>query len=309
MDTLSLRLFIRIAERGVFAKAARDLTMSPATAGARLAKLEEQVGARLFHRTTRAVSLTTDGAAFLPYARQVIETLSQGMSAVGGHETEAQGRLRMTLPGSFGRMHVVPYLAEFALRYPRIELDLRLSDEVLDVVAGAFDLIIRNAPLSDSNMVARKLVSDRRMLVAAPSYLARFGTPQTPADLANHRCVTLADHPRWRFADGQSLSVPRALSVNDGEAMRMLLEQGFGVGVKSVWNAYQSLQSGKLVALLPDDPLADDVAVWALYPSSHVVTAKVRVMIDFLHQCFHPVPPWENPSRQSGETERHHAQK
>lgn len=307
MDTLSLRLFIRIAERGVFAKAARDLTMSPATAGARLAKLEEQVGARLFHRTTRAVSLTTDGAAFLPYARQVIETLSQGISVVGGHEAEAQGRLRMTLPGSFGRMHVIPYLAEFAQRYPRIELDLRLSDEVLDVVAGAFDLIIRNAPLSDSSMVARRLAPDRRLLVAAPSYLARFGTPQTPAELANHRCVTLAGHPRWRFADGQTVLVPRALSVNDGEAMRLLLEQGFGVGVKSVWNAYQSLRDGKLVTILADDPLADEVAIWALYPSSHVVTAKVRVMIDFLHQCFNPVPPWETPSQSADEPEEQHA--
>ena len=143
MDILSLRLFVRIAALGGVTAAAQDLMLSPASASARLVKLEETIGVRLFNRTTRSVSLTTDGEAFLPYAQELLETLETGLSAVKGQGAEAEGLLRITMPGSFGRMYIIPILAEFHARHPRISLDLRLSDEVLDVVEGAYDLIIQ----------------------------------------------------------------------------------------------------------------------------------------------------------------------
>ena len=169
MDILSLRLFIRIAELGGVTAAAHDLSLSPASASARLVKLEEILGFRLFNRTTRAVSLTTDGELFLPYAQQTVETLETGRNAVRGKSSIPQGLLRMAMPGSFGRMYVIPLLAKFQSRYPLVKLDLRLSDEVLDVVEGAYDLIIRNASLEDSRLILRKLASDRRLLVASPA--------------------------------------------------------------------------------------------------------------------------------------------
>ena len=286
MDILSLRLFLRIADVGGISAAARDLSLSPASASARLSKLEENVGFRLFNRTTRAVSLTTDGAEFLPYARQTIETLEAGLSAISGHGEEAQGLLRMTIPGSFGRMHIIPALGEFHARHPKVSLDLRLSDEVLDVVEGAYDLIIRNALLADSSLVARKLADDHRLLVAAPEYLEKHGAPTSITDLSSHQCVVFPGSNRWKFENGQSIEPPGAYVVNDGEAMRHMIESGMGIGVKSLWNAGRSLTSGKLVEVLPDCPVITESAIWALYPARQIVAPKVRAMIDFLLERF-----------------------
>ena len=293
MDILSLRLFLRIAELGGVSAAAYDLSLSPASASARLVKLEETVGFRMFNRTTRAVSLTTDGEAFLPYAQHIIETLETGLSEVKGQGAEAKGLLRITMPGSFGRMYIIPTLAEFQARYPLVSLDLRLADEVLDVVEGAYDLIIRNARLADSGLIMRKLASDQRLLVASPAYLKRQGVPSTPDDLTEHRCVVLADNARWKFANGQVISVPRSLTVNDGEAMRKMIEHGMGIGMKSVWNVSSSLKFGLLVEVLPEFPLVTEVSIWLLYPSRRIIAPKVQAMIDFLLEQFQPVPPWE----------------
>ena len=292
MDMLSLRLFLRIAELGAVSTAARDLSLSPASASARLVKLEETLGFRLFNRTTRAVSLTTDGETFLPYAQQTLETLDMGLEAITGHGKQPQGLLRITMPGSFGRMYIIPALATFNSRYPFINLDLRLSDEVLDIVEGAYDLIIRNAPLIDSSMVARKLAPDRRLLVASPAYLQRFDAPGTPDDLATHNFISLGDRIRWKFKNGQVISVPTTHVVNDGEAMRVMVEIGLGIGMKSAWNANGSINSGKLIEILPDYPLHTDSNIWALYPKSRIISSKVRAMIEFLLELFSP-PPWD----------------
>ena len=298
MDILSLRLFIRIAELGGVTAAAHDLSLSPASASARLVKLEGILGFRLFNRTTKAVSLTTDGELFLPYAQQTVETLETGCNAVRGQSSEPQGVLRMTMPGSFGRMYIIPLLGEFQSRYPLIKLDLRLSDEVLDVVEGAYDLIIRNASLEDSRLILQKLAADRRILAASPAYLEQYGVPTTPKDLARHRCVTLGE-TRWKFEDGQIISVSFSNTVNDGEAMRTMLEQGMGIGMKSVWNASESLKSGLLVEVLPDFPMVTEASIWLLYPSRRIVAPRVRVMIDFLIEQFQPIPPWENLREQN----------
>lgn len=292
MDILSLRLFIRIAELGGVTAAANDLSLSPASASARLVKLEEIVGFRLFNRTTRAVSLTTDGELFLPFAQQTLETLETGLNAVRGKEESVQGVLRMAMPSSFGRMYIIPLLDKFQSRYPQVKLDLRLSDEVLDVIEGAYDLIIRNASLEDSGLIVRKLAADRRLLVASPAYLEQYGIPTTPDDLAAHRCVTLGE-TRWKFEDGQIISVSFSNTVNDGEAMRKMLEQGMGIGMKSVWNASESLKSGLLVEVLPEFSLVTEASIWLLYPSRQIVAPRVRVMIEFLIEQFQPIPPWE----------------
>ena len=292
MDILSLRLFLRIAALGGVSAAAQDLSLSPASASARLVKLEENLGFRLFNRTTRAVSLTTDGEAFLPYVQQMVDTLETGLSAVKGEGSEAEGLLRITMPGSFGRMYIIPALAEFHALHPRVSLDLRLSDEVLDVVEGAYDLIIRNAPLADSSLILRKLAPDRRILVASPNYLERYGKPTAPNELTQHQCVSLADATKWKFENGQSISVPHSFVVNDGEALRKMLEQGLGIGIKSLWNASESLKSGLLVEVMPDYPLVTEASIWLLYPSRRIIAPKVHAMIDFLLNKFQPVPPW-----------------
>ncbi len=297
MDILSLRLFLRISELGSVSAAGSDLSLSPASASARLVKLEDNLGFRLFNRTTRAVSLTTDGAEFLPYAEQTLEVLEAGLSAINGKGEGARGLLRITMPGSFGRMHIIPLLPAFEERYPQVTLDLRLSDEVLDVVEGAYDLIIRNSHLTDSSLVARKLASDRRILVASPEYLEKHGAPSTPSELTTHQWITFDRNTTWKFQNGETVSASRSLAVNDGEAMRLLLEGGLGIGMKSIWNAGASLRAGRLVEVLPDCPLITTSAIWALYPSNRIVAPKVRAMIDFLLEQYSPVPPWELESQ------------
>lgn len=292
MDILSLRLFLRVAERGSLTASARDLSLSLASASARLAKLEALLGFQLFNRTTRAVALTTDGAAFLKYVAQMLETLDAGISAVSGKDEEAKGVLRMAMPGSFGRMHIIPLLGEFQKTYPSVTLDLSLSDEFINIVEGGYDLSIRNAPLVDSNFVAKKLASDQRLLVASPSYLKKYGTPSTIDDLKQHQYVILAGSNQVKFDNGNSFTISTAYSINDGEAMRSLIEQGLGIGIKSLWNASESLQSGRLVQVLPEYPLITESSIWALYPKGRIVIPKVRVMIDFLLKQFSPVPPW-----------------
>ncbi|WP_428265032.1 LysR family transcriptional regulator [Haliangium sp.] len=294
MELDSVRLFVRIAELGAVGAAARDLGMSPAAASARLKRLEDSVGARLFHRTTRALALTTDGAAFLPHAQGALDLLDQGVATLGGGSPAPAGLLRVAMPGSFGRMHVLPGLGAFCDRYPEVRLDLRLSDEILDVVEGAFDLVIRNAPLTDSTMIARKLAPDRRIVVASPKYVARHGAPRTPEELSQHRCVVLGDDERWLFAGRDPVAVPVSIRVNDGEASRLAVENGLGIARKSLWNVYQALRAGRLVRLLPDYPVDTRQAIWAGYPAQRVVAPKVRAMIDFLVERFGPVPYWED---------------
>ena len=164
---------------------------------------------------------------------------------------------------------------------------------MLDVVEGAYDLIIRNAPLVDSSLIVRQLDPDLRLLVASPTYLERYGMPATPDDLAAHQCVVLAESHRWKFANGQTISAPRSFTVNDGEAMRKMLEQGMGIGLKSMWNASASLKSGLLVEVLPEFPLVTEASIWLLYPSRRIIPQKVHAMIAFLLERFQPVPPWE----------------
>ena len=204
-----------------------------------------------------------------------------GLSAIKGESAQAQGLLRVTMPGSFGRMHIIPALAEFGEQYPLINLDLRLSDEVLDVVEGAFDLVIRNAPLADSTLVARKLADDRRLLVASPNYLARYGSPETPDDLGQHQCLILADQNRWKFEASRTITAPRSCAVNDGEALRAMIESGLGIGIQSVWIASEGLKSGRMVEVLPDWKY-HEVQVWAAYPETRLIPRRVTKLIELM---------------------------
>ena len=236
----------------------------------------------------------TDGIEFLPYAQQTIETLEAGMNTVRGRESRAKGILRMAMPSSFGKMYIVPLMAKFQQRYPLIKLDLRMSDQIINMVEEAYDLVIRNAPLDDRSFIARKLAEDERILVASPEYVEQFGKPYSLEELANHKFVIFAKSNRVKFENGQQVKMQDATIVNDGEAMRMMVEYGFGIGHKSVWNVGQSIKEGKLVQVLPEFKTVTESSLWLLYPSGRMVSPKVRLMIDFLVEEFFPKAPWEN---------------
>ncbi|MCM8540344.1 MAG: substrate binding domain-containing protein, partial [Lentisphaeraceae bacterium] len=153
--------------------------------------------------------------------------------------------------------------------------------------------VIRNAPLNDSSFIARELAADHRILAASPAYLKAHGTPSKPEDLKSHMFVTFGGSQQLKFKNGQTLEVANSSSVNDGEAMRLMIENGMGIAVKAIWNIKESLEAGSLVEVLPKFPLITDASIWALYPSGRMVPQKVRAMIDFLLEKFTPTPPWD----------------
>ena len=293
MNIEHLKLFVRIAAMNNISKAGGDLGLSPAVASAHINKLEESLGVRLIHRTTRKVSLTEDGETFLPLAEDILASIDTARSAVGSGSLTPSGTLRVTAPASFGRMHIIPALAGFAAQYPKLKVDLRLSDNIVDLVEGGFDIAIRDAALDDSSFKARKLAQDNRKVIASPNYLAKHGVPQTPEQLSEHQCINLFGLETWQFAingDIKSIKTNNVLRVDNGEAVRDACVAGLGIAISSTWCSNKQLASGELVEILSDYPLHCTTDIWALYPSSHLVSPKVRAFIDYFVDYFSDNP-------------------
>ncbi|WP_460805007.1 LysR family transcriptional regulator [Microbulbifer agarilyticus] len=296
MNIQHLKLFVRVAATRNISQAGKELGLSAAVASAHLNKLEESVGVRLLNRTTRKVSLTEEGEAFLPHAEDVLESVAAAEASVGSARTMPSGVLRIAAPASFGRMHLVPALADFMAEYPNLRVDLRLSDAMVDLVEGGFDIAIRNAKLLDSSLIARKLASDRRIVCAAPSYLEKFGFPESPRDLERHRCLHLSGLDTWEFADGAGsvrIKTSGALRADNGEVVRDACVAGLGIAQSSVWCVYEQLAAGELVELLNDYPSLSDTSIWAVYPSSRLLALKVKAFVDFLAGFYGEPPYWE----------------
>lgn len=297
MNISHLELFVRIAASNNISGAGEELGLSPAVASAQLNKLEETLGVRLVHRTTRKVSLTEEGKAFLHHAEDVISSIESAKASVGAGSHKPMGTLRVAAPASFGRMHLVPVISEFLKAYPDIRLDLKLSDTIVDLVEGGFDVAIRNSELKDSSLIARKIARDRRILCASPEYVNQHGSPSQPADLVDHNCLTLMSLDHWTFdIEGKQITIKVSgnFRTDNGEAIRDACTKGLGITINSQWSAYQQLQSGELIELLPQYPIVADTAIWAVYPSSRQLASKVRVFIDFMVNQFNPTPPWES---------------
>ena len=296
MNNEHLRLFVRIAATHNISLAGSELGLSAPVASTHMNKLEQALGVKLIHRTTRKVSLTEEGKAFLPHAEEVLNAVDVAKASVGVGSFTPQGTIRVTAPSSFGRMHVVPGLKGFTEQYPALKVDLRQSDSVVDMVEGGFDIALRNASLSDSTLVARKLARDKRLICAAPSYIKQHGEPKVPKDLLTHQCINLIGIDSWLFntPQGQEKIKPKgAIRIDNGESIRDACIDGAGITITSVWCAYQALKAGTLVEILTDYPLASETDIWAVYPSSRLLAPKVRVFIEYFKAYFGEVPYWE----------------
>ncbi|WP_420861316.1 LysR family transcriptional regulator [Algirhabdus cladophorae] len=289
MDTQSLRLFVLACETLNISAAGRALGMAPAVASTRIAKLEHFVGADLLHRSTRKVSLSLEGQDFLPYAREMIAQEEAALAALGKGRTNINGTLRFAAPSSFAQLYIAPLVPKFVDLYPQLTLDLHLSDAQFDLIEGSYDLALRNSVLADSTLTARKLADDKRLLCASPSYLERFGTPQTPAELQSHRLIAFRDlEPRGLVASNGAKGIfdpkraEQRLLLNDGLSQKKITLEGAGISINSLWLVHEKLADGSLVRVLPKYELADNPSLWLIYPKSNVVSAKVRVFMDFL---------------------------
>ncbi|MBX2870156.1 MAG: LysR family transcriptional regulator [Acidiferrobacterales bacterium] len=291
-----LNLFARLAVTKNISLAGKELGLSPAVASAHIHKLEQGLGVRLVHRTTRRVALTEEGEAFLPHALEIISSVEVARSSVGAGSSSPAGKLRVTAPASFGRMHLVPGLSAFLAAYPDLSVEFIFSDSIVDLVEGGFDIAIRNAELKDSTLIARKLAVDRRIICASPGYIAQFGQPQTPSQLKQHCCVNLMGLENWVFetTDGkQAIKTKGRFRTDNGEAVRDACVDGVGITMISTWSAYEHLRRGELVQVLKQYPLVSNTGIWAVYPSSRLLAPKVRAFIDHFAERFATEPYWD----------------
>lgn len=296
MNIEHLALFIRVAATHNISFAGGELGLSPAVASAHINKLEADLGVRLLHRTTRKVALTIEGRAFLHYAEDILTSVDAARASVGIGNSSLIGTIRVAAPASFGRMHLLPALTDFMASHPQLKIDLKLSDSIVDLVEGGFDIAIRNSVLKDSSLIAKKLTKDRRILCASPSYLTNNPAPKMPQDLKAHNCITLMNLDQWRFTSGKEQITIKAtgnFSTDNGEAIRDACRNGLGITINSTWSAYKELLSGELIELLPDYPLASESAIWAVYPSSRQLAPKVRAFIDYCSEYFAATPYWD----------------
>ena len=292
-----LKLFVRVSATHNISKAGSQLGLSPAVASAHINKLEDGLGVRLIHRTTRKVSLTEEGQAFLQHAEDVLASVEAAKASVGVGNLSPAGTIRVAAPASFGRMHLLPALKQFTHIYPQLKIDLKLSDTIVDLVEGGFDIAVRNSELKDSSLIARKLANDRRVVCAAPEYIKQHGEPKTPQELTKHNCITLMGLDNWAFQQGNNkikVKVKGNFRTDNGEAIRDACVNGLGITINSTWSAYNQLINGELVEILTDYPLASKTSIWAVYPSSRQLAPKVRAFIDYFCDYFGDQPYWDH---------------
>ncbi|MDD2987483.1 MAG: LysR family transcriptional regulator [Zoogloea sp.] len=286
-----LRLFCVVARHCSFTETARELGVSRAVVSKRIALLEAAVHERLFHRTTRSVSLTAQGEIVSQWAQRILEDVDLMGEAISREKAAPSGLLRICSSTGFGRSRLAPALSALAIRYPQLEIQVELFDRLVDLVEEGFQLDIRIGRVHESNVIVRRIARNRRVLCASPAYLARFGTPGALDDLKAHRCIPIRerdqDFGRWELAGPEgltSIKVSGPLSANNGEIVRQWALDGHGIILRSTWDVSREIESGLLVPVLP--AYYQQADVWAVYPSRLSVSAKVKVCVEFLEEWF-----------------------
>ncbi|MBF0187668.1 MAG: LysR family transcriptional regulator [Magnetococcales bacterium] len=299
MDRLTqMELFTQVATLESFSGAARRMRLSNGAVSKGVAALEERLGVRLLNRTTRRLSLTDAGRAYLEQCRRILAEVAEAEASVSSMWTEPRGPLRLNAPMSFGVLHLARQVADFLTLYPEITIEMAMTDRKVNVVDEGFDMVVRIGQLRDSSLIARKLAPARLVVCASPDYVARYGEPQVPADLST--CPTLlytnvnpADVWHFQGPDGEvTVKVNGRLWVNNGDAIREAALQGVGLAIMPTFIVGKDLQAGRLISLLPEYRLPE-LGVYALYPHNRHLSAKVRILVDFLKKRFGPNPYWD----------------
>ena len=282
-----MALFVAINELGSFSAAGRVLNLSPSAVSRAVSRIEARLGVRLLLRSTRALSITAEGQAYLQAARRILADLDDAEQQLAD-QGAPRGRLRISAALAHGRLCIVPLLGAFTRRYPHILIDIALTDALVDVAAGQADVAVRFGPLADSALTARKLGESRRVVVASPDYLARNGTPLAPEDLYAHNCLNFSfrrAEPVWPFRrSGQDFALPVKgnIEANNGETLGQLASAGAGIARVGAFSVASEIAEGKLVPLLEDFNPGDVEHIHAVFAGGASTPARVRVFIDFL---------------------------
>ncbi len=287
MDRLhEIEVFIAVAETGSFAKAGRQLRLSPPAVTRAISALEERLGARVFNRTTRSLSITDVGQRFLEIGRRVVADLDAAEKEALGETAAPQGHLNITASVTFGRSALPPVVCSFLGQYPRVTASVLLLDRVVNLIEEGIDIAVRVGHLPDSNLIAKRIGAVHRVLVASPDYLARRGVPASPADLRLHSILAftgLMPNREWRFQDGQklgSVSLHPTFEINDAVAAIQAAEMGYGITTALSYMVSDQIREGKLVSVLAPFTLPP-LPVHLVYPHARLVAPKIRAFVDF----------------------------
>jgi DNA-binding transcriptional LysR family regulator len=290
-----LSTFVAVATKGSLTAAAKSEGIAPAMIGRRLDALEDRLGVKLLLRTTRKVSMTAEGASFLEDCQRLITDLNSAEAAVSAGSVKATGHLRITAPAGFGRRHIAPLVPTFMALHPGVKVSLELSDRLVDLLNEPYDCAVRVGELSDSNLVAVRLTSNQRVIIASPAYLKRAGTPKSISDLDRHNCIVhgstglVGSQRSWALqdAEGQALSykVTSTMECNDGSAVHDWVMAGHGLAVRSWWEVGDEVKAKQLVTVL-DEFAPPPTGVHAVFPARKHLPLRVRVWVDFLKVQF-----------------------
>jgi DNA-binding transcriptional LysR family regulator len=285
LELADLAVLIEAVQQGSLSAAGRRLGLTPLVASRRLAALEAEVGARLVHRTTRSLSLTPEGEAFLPHAEAIVAHAEDGRAAVAGGNEGAGGLLRVAASVPFGRKVLTPMLVDFLAEHPRVKVELLLSDTIVDIAAQGVDVAIRLGELRDSSLVARRLADNARGLYAAPAYLARHPAPTIVAELRHHECLAVPAVRHWtleRAGKPIRQAIGGRFAADSMEALHEACIRGLGIVQLSEWNVREDLVAGRLTEIVLTDGSVPDQGIWAVMPTRRLVPRKVHLFLDRL---------------------------
>lgn len=276
--------------------------VTPAVIGRRIDALEQRLGVRLLSRTTRRITLTFEGSAFLEDCQRILHDLANAEASVSLGGVKASGHIRISAPAGFGRRHVAPLVRRFLQDNPDVTCSLDLTDRVVDLINEGIDCAVRIGGLTDSNLVSVRLADNRRVVVASPAYLARRGVPATPAALDQHVCLSLGEQRGWLFRDTQgeifAVKVGGRLECNDGAVLHEWALAGDGLAWRSLWEVEADLRAGRLVSVL-DDWAAPETGIYAVFPYRRHLALRVRLLVDFFKSRYGSPEYW-HPTQQAG---------
>jgi DNA-binding transcriptional LysR family regulator len=306
MDYMAaMRAFVRAVDLGSFSKAAIEEDIKVSTVSRYVSALEADLGAALLNRSTRRLHLTEAGSVFYERATGILSSLEAARLETSSLNAIPQGLLRINVAGAFGRRHIIPHLKDFRLAYPLVRLDVTLTENMVNLIETGADFAVRVGVMPDSMLVAKRLASQRWMLVGGPDYLRRRGTPGAPQDLSRHECLILQQAKDvWCFRQATDLTVnvlevkvDGSLRANDAEAILHTVRDGLGVALLPSWLLGEDITAGRLIPLLSDwtCSLAQeaDWAIWGVYPPKKTVSPKVRAFLGFLTERFGRPPYWD----------------
>lgn len=306
-----METFARVVESGSFSGAARELRMTPSAVSKMIGRLEDRLGVRLLSRTTRKLSLTEEGQAFYQRVTPILAEVEEAEDTVSLSTAEARGLLKVNASTAFGQYQIVPLIPKMLERYPSLNVQLTMNDSIVNLVEEGIDVSVRIGVLTDSSLVARKIGNAKRVVVAAPSYLEKYGVPTCPQDLQDHQCLKLSiptSLNRWefKFEDGlRVVEVGGKFEADNAIALHEAALAGLGLYRAGTFVVHDDICAGRLVPVLQKFENHDDGGIFIVWPHNRNLSAKVRAFVDTLVEAFTPVPPWErvaenNPENGSG---------